>query len=79
MSANIYWLAIDPREPNDVATHTPSHTQAMLTEAIGPLPLQLDFTHLGVLLGLRVAGVQGIEDLIEAIEKEGRIKVWSES
>lgn len=79
MSANILWEPEVPTKGNDVDTATPSHTIKMLEEAFGKMPMVLSRSDIGVLTGLHIAGIQGMSDLIEALEKHESIRIWVEA
>lgn len=78
MSANIYWQPLQ-LEKHDVETMTPSSTIECLESVFGPLPIKLDSGDLQVLIGMRAGGVQGISDIITALESHRNIAVWSEA
>ncbi len=79
LSANIYWEMVAPVDAREVNTATPSNTITCLTKAFGSMPITLNTNCLGILSGLDIAGIQGIKDLIVAIEEYGPIRVWVES
>jgi hypothetical protein len=77
VSETILWAAVRPGKT--VATDTPSATICALQRGFGDFPCELGAGDMDVLRGMLAAGIQGIGDIIGAIERHGDVRVWSES
>lgn len=70
---NLYWLPVSPKRGKGL----PDKLKFVLRERFEyPVRVEFDEHTIGYLQGLHDAGVEGAEELIEAIEKHGRIQVF---
>jgi hypothetical protein len=76
MSSTLYW-----RPRLKAAKSLPDHLKIVLRNSntfAGGLNVTLDRENIGYLSGLRDAGVEGADKLIEAIEKHGEVELVEE-
>lgn len=78
MSASIYWIKVIPNEGTSIDTMAPSHFMECFERAFGNWPILLRLDSLPVLYGMKACKVQGVEEVIEALEKNSVIKLWAE-
>lgn len=72
MSSNIYWRPIVPIEGHRL----PFALKSVLRKKFGyPIQGVLQASDLGYIEGLKDAGIEGAEQLIEAVEKHQMIEV----
>ena len=81
VSANIYFEPIDPH-PRAIGTFAPSSFQEAMRKAGFELPCVLDASAVPVLSGMAATfgsnSPNPYEDIIEAIETHGKIRLWAE-
>jgi hypothetical protein len=82
MTANIYWEKIDPK-PKDLGVGAPSSFIDSLKKAGLGFPCELDHKAVPVLAGMAAMwehknSTNPYAELVEIINKNGRIKVWAE-
>ncbi len=78
MSANIYWIPVEPTCGESLNTMAPSHFIECMSAAFGPFPIILERMSLPVLYGMRACKLECIDDLIKNLEQHNTIKLWIE-
>lgn len=80
MSASILWEPVDPK-PKHIGCWAPSSFMGQMERAGLKLPTNLDESVIPVLRGM-AATISGtpnpFQELIDKIEKHGKISVWAE-
>lgn len=79
MSIGILWEPVQPPSGTRVATNTPSHFLKCMERAFGGIPSFLGLEDLAVLRGMDATGLDGVSDLIQAIESYSVIRIWTEA
>lgn len=86
MSASIFWEPVDPK-PKSIGTWAPSSFMEIMERAGLGLPTNLDEAAIPVLRGMAATFGPGgpgrehpnpFQQLIDKIEKHGKISVWAE-
>jgi hypothetical protein len=75
MSSNLYWEPTQ-RPKKDLPDALKFALRKRASD--GHVEMVMDTNDLQYLYGLRDAGVKGADDLIEAIQKHGEVRVWEQ-
>lgn len=82
MGANIYFHQMKPVDGQSISCHAPSSFIASMERAFGEFPCVLDSENVPVLKGMAAMSHDGggnpYQEIIDAIDKYGTIKVYAE-
>jgi hypothetical protein len=79
VSSSLFWKPVIPQRENTLPDNLKYILGKKYWNHDGTLtspPLVLDEDNLEYLSGLVDAGVEGAEELVEAIRKHGRVEIW---
>lgn len=75
MGISIVWRIIDPVEWHSVGTGAPNHLKDCLCDAFWSLPIILSEKDLDKLYGMKAAKLEGIDEIINAINEHKKIEI----